>query len=119
MNTQIIAAFIIGATIAGCSTPAPQQAYYTASAAPNTRQECWVEDVPVYVAPQPRSNMGALLGGVAGGIIGNQVGGGKGRNAATLAGAVIGTITGERLDNPQQQQPQYTTQRIQRCRMVY
>lgn len=82
------------------------------------RQECWVEDVPVYAPPQSRSNTGFVIGSVAGGIVGNQVGGGRGRNAATLAGAVLGAITGERLDNPQQQQ-QYTTQRVQHCRVVY
>lgn len=108
MNTlKIIAAIILGFTFAGS---AMAQAY--------PHQECWVEDVAVYVPPQERSNTGAVIGGVAGGIIGNQVGGGRGRNAATLAGAVLGAITGERLDNPQQQS-QYTTQRVQRCRMVY
>lgn len=81
------------------------------------RQECWMEDVPVQVQPQERSNTGVLLGSIAGGILGNQVGGGRGRNAATLAGAVLGAVTGERLDNPQQQ-PQYTTQQVRRCRMV-
>ena len=109
MNTlQTIAALIIGATLAGSATAQGYQ-----------RQECWVEDVPVNTAPQGRSNTGFVIGSVAGGIIGNQVGGGRGRDAATLAGAVLGAITGERLDNPQQQQPQYATQRVQRCRTVY
>lgn len=109
MNTpQTIAALALGLTFAGS---AMAQSY--------PHQECWVEDVAVSAPPQERSNTGAVIGGVAGGIIGNQVGGGRGRNAATLVGAVLGTITGERLDNPQQQQPQYTTQRVQRCRSAY
>lgn len=110
MNTlQTIAAITLGFALAGS---AMAQAY--------PRQECWVEDVAVSAPPQARSNMGAVIGGVAGGIIGNQVGGGRGRNAATVTGAVLGAITGERLDNPQQQQqPQYTTQRVQRCRSAY
>lgn len=108
MNTlQTIAALALGLTFAS-----------SALAQSRPHQECWLEDVVVSAPPQDRSNTGAVLGGVAGGIIGNQVGGGRGRNAATLAGAVLGAITGERLDNPQQQQ-QYTTQRVQRCRMVY
>lgn len=109
MNTlQNITAITIGLTFAGS---AMAQSY--------PHQECWVEDVAVSAPPQARSNTGAVIGGVAGGIVGNQVGGGRGRNAATLVGAVLGTITGERLDNPQQQQPQYTTQRVQRCRSAY
>jgi len=109
MNTlQTITAITIGLTFAGS---AMAQSY--------PHQECWVEDVAVSAPPQARSNTGAVIGGVAGGIVGNQVGGGRGRNAATLVGAVLGTITGERLDNPQQQQPQYTTQRVQRCRSAY
>lgn len=109
MNTlQTIAALAFGLTFAG---PALAQGYQ--------HQECWIEDVVVPVAPQGRSNTGFVVGSVAGGVIGNQVGGGRGRNAATLAGAVLGAITGERLDNPQQQQPQYTTQRVQRCRTVF
>ncbi len=81
------------------------------------RQECVMEDVPVQVQPQGRSNTGAILGDIAGGILGNQVGGGKGRDAATVAGAVLGAVTGERMDNPQQP-AQYATQQVQRCRMV-
>ena len=115
MNTlHTIAAFVLGFTLAGSATA---QVFYPATNAPH--QECWVEEVPAYAPQQSRSNTGALIGGVAGGIIGNQVGGGQGRNAATLAGAILGAITGERLDNPQQQQPQYATQRVQRCRTVY
>ena len=101
-----IAALIIGITSTG-----------SAAAQGYPHQECWVEDVVVNAAPQGRSNTGFLIGSVAGGILGNQVGGGRGRDAATLVGAVIGAITGERLDNPQQ--PQYATQGVQRCRMVY
>lgn len=110
MNTlQTIAAITLGFALAGS---AMAQAY--------PHQECWVEDVVVSAPPQARSNMGLVIGGVAGGILGSEIGGGRGNVVATAAGAVIGAITGDRLDNSQQQQPQYAVQqRVQRCRMVY
>lgn len=112
MNTlQTIVACTLGIALATSATA------QVMSSPSYSRQECWVEEVPVYAAPQARSNMGAMIGGTAGGIIGNQVGGGHGRAAATVIGAVLGAVTGERLDNPQQV-PQYATQRVQRCRYV-
>lgn len=113
MNTlQTIVACALSITLATSATA-------QVMSSPNySRQECWVEEVPVNAAPQARSNMGAMIGGTAGGIIGNQVGGGHGKTAATVIGAVLGAVTGERLDNPQQAS-QYATQRVQRCRSVY
>lgn len=110
MNTlQTITVITIGLIFAGS---AMAQSY--------PHQECWMEDVAVSAPPQARSNIGMVIGGIAGGILGSEVGGGRGNVVATAAGAVIGAITGERLDNPQQQQPQYAVQqRVQRCRMVY
>jgi uncharacterized protein YcfJ len=87
------------------------------------RQECssqYVQDAPQVVGGQ-RGYTGAIVGGVAGGILGNQVGKGHGREAATAAGAVIGALTGDHLQNSNNQ-PQQVVQapprEVRNCQTV-
>jgi len=66
---------------------------------------------------------GAIVGGLAGGVIGHQIGGGSGKDAATALGVVLGAITGDQLENRDQnpQNPQYQDgqREVKRCRTVY
>jgi len=75
---------------------------------------------------QDRQYGGAIVGGLAGGVIGHQIGGGSGKDAATALGVVLGAITGDRLENRDQnpqypQYPQYQDgqREVKRCRTVY
>lgn len=52
--------------------------------------------------PQARQYGGAIVGGLAGGVLGNQIGGGSGKDAATVLGVMLGAITGDRLENRNQ-----------------
>ena len=79
--------------------------------------------------PQARQYGGAIVGGLAGGVLGNQIGGGSGKDAATALGVVLGAITGDRLENRNQEgayaqgpygngQYENVQREVQRCRTV-
>ena len=55
--------------------------------------------------PQARQYGGAIVGGLAGGVLGNQIGGGSGKDAATALGVVLGALTGDRIENRNQNDP--------------
>jgi uncharacterized protein YcfJ len=51
-------------------------------------------------------NPGSVIGGLAGALLGSQAGGGRGRLALTALGAVTGAMTGDRLAQQRNNQPQ-------------
>lgn len=60
-----------------------------------TRQECF--DTQTQVRNQERGNTGAVLGALTGAAVGKQIG--KGSTAAIATTAAIGAITGDRMQN--------------------
>lgn len=68
--TRLAAIALLGATLAGCTTPPP---------------------------PDANQQAGTAIGAVVGGLLGSQIGHGSGRVAATILGAVAGGAIGNRI----------------------
>ena len=64
-----------------------------------------------YVAPQPTSGAGGVMGAIAGGALGSQVGGGSGRGVATVLGVLGGAVLGDRIEGGGNSQ----VQTVQNC----
>jgi outer membrane lipoprotein SlyB len=104
---RITTLLMLGATLAGCSTPPESGNVYNGVQTMNeqTVRMGTVESVRNVTIAHPESGVGAMSGAALGGLGGSQIGGGNGSAAVGIIGAIAGGLIGERAENRANMRP--------------
>jgi len=102
-----LALFVLGAALAGCSTPPESGNVYSGYQTMNeqTVRMGVVESVRNVTIANPESGVGAMSGAALGGIAGASGGGGNGQAALGVLGALAGGLIGDRVENRANMKP--------------